>query len=160
MWDKRFGASTGAAHFNFAPLGHSHFAAMQLQNALTDARFPATVCEMLKAVARVPRLRCRAMLLALYCGCTVNAQTIQPTANPLVASYSASCAPGNAMAVLFQRAGDTHYQTTSSQTCTGSPLTFLIAGMRIDSQYTARHRITPVSGSPRSAVNVPNWNPC
>ncbi len=71
---------------------------------------------------------------------------VSSTANPLVASYAASCTLGSSMQVRFKRPADTRYLHTPPQACSGATLTFLIAGMRATTLYDIQHMITSATG--------------
>jgi hypothetical protein len=91
---------------------------------------------------------------------TVNARVtgtkavVRPTANPLVALYSAPACAGGTLAVQFRPAtGSATWQSTAAQPCSpGQRVNVLVAGMRPGTRYLLRH---VVSGGSRRATSSP-----
>ena len=78
---------------------------------------------------------------------------VSPTANPLVALYSApACAAGDTMAVRFRLQGAQRWTYTGAQTCqSGMSRNFLVAGMRATATYQLEHVVihgSTISPSP------------
>jgi arylsulfate sulfotransferase len=66
-----------------------------------------------------------------------NPVVISPTANPLVALFSATgCPASDSMVVQFQNASQTTPQSTSSQPCNGKTMNLYVAGMYASTQYS------------------------
>jgi arylsulfate sulfotransferase len=66
-----------------------------------------------------------------------NPVVISPTANPLVALFSAApCTAGQSMRVEFQNASQASPQLTPLQACDGKSMNFYVAGMYANTQYS------------------------
>lgn len=66
-----------------------------------------------------------------------NPVVISPTANPLVALFSATgCPASDSMVVQFLNASQTTPQSTSSQPCNGKTMNLYVAGMYASTQYS------------------------
>lgn len=66
-----------------------------------------------------------------------NPVVISPTANPLVALFSAiGCPASDTMTVAFNNAVQTTPQTTAPKPCTGKSMNFYVAGMYPTTQYS------------------------
>lgn len=81
---------------------------------------------------------------------------VNPTANPLVALYSApACPVGDSMRVLFVEQGTTQMQVTDTKPCLdGLTMNFYIAGMHANSTYVMHHLLFDGNGA--VIVNGPN----
>jgi arylsulfate sulfotransferase len=66
-----------------------------------------------------------------------NPVVISPTANPLVALFSATgCSAPDTMVVGFQNATQTAPQMTAAKTCNGQTMNFYVAGMYASTKYS------------------------
>jgi arylsulfate sulfotransferase len=66
-----------------------------------------------------------------------NPAVVSPTANPLVALFSAiGCPAGDTMTVTFKNATQTTAQSTAAKTCNGKSMNFYVAGMYATTQYS------------------------
>src|SRR2546423_4946433 len=79
-----------------------------------------------------------------------SAPVVTPTTNPLVALYSAPACRAGSLRVQFRPAalGDAPWTSTAAQPCQpGRSLTFLVAGMRAQTQYLLRSAIQTATGT-------------
>ena len=83
---------------------------------------------------------------------TGSTAVVTPTANPLVALYSAPpCSEGQAVA-MFRPIGGSTWTYTAAQPCQpGQSLNFLVAGMRANASYVLRHIVISQAGTMTSA---------
>jgi hypothetical protein len=87
-----------------------------------------------------------------------NGAVVSPTANPLVALYSApACAKGT-LVVQFRPASGGSWQSTAPQPCGGgTSINELVAGMRASTPYVLRHVVS--GGAPSSALTFTTGKP-